>query len=116
MSVSTPKPKPKFATFAEVQDRLGHIPENRILSFPAPGTATVQDLLDSSITGDRGDELVEGILVEKTMGFRDDYLGTRLITLIAAYLDTNNLGALAGAQGLIRFKLDLVRVPDISFI
>jgi Uma2 family endonuclease len=76
----------------------------------------VQDLLDSSITGDRGHELVDGILVEKPMGFRDDCIGTRIAHLIAVYLDTNNLGVVAGAQGLIRFKLDLVRVPDVSFI
>ena len=35
------KPKSKFRTIADVQERLGHIPESRILSFPAPGTATV---------------------------------------------------------------------------
>lgn len=108
--------KTRFPTIADVQERLGHIPESRILSFPAPGTATVQDLLDGSITGDRGHELVDGILVEKPMGFNDDRIGTRLIRLIGTYLDTNNIGEVAGAQGMIRFKLDLVRVPDVSFI
>jgi Uma2 family endonuclease len=116
MSTIVTKPKTRFATFADVQERLGHIPESRILSFPAPGTATVQDLLDSSITGDRGHELVDGILVEKTMGFRDDYFGTRIIYRLMSYLEEHNIGAVAGAQGLIRFKLDLVRVPDVSFI
>lgn len=116
MTAPATKPKPRFATFADVQERLGHIPEARILTFPAPGTATVQDLIDGSITGDRGHELVDGILVEKPMGFSDDLIGTRIIRLLGAYLDTNNLGEVAGAQGLIRFKLDLVRVPDISFI
>ena len=116
MSTPATQPKTKFPTFADVQERLGHIPEARIRSFPAPGTATVQDLLDSSITGDRGHELVDGILVEKPMGFRDDYIGSRILHLIAAYLDTDNVGAVAGAQGGIRFKLDLVRLPDVSFI
>ncbi|AMV28402.1 hypothetical protein VT84_28620 [Gemmata sp. SH-PL17] len=109
-------PKTKFPTIADVQERIGHVPESRILSFPAPGTATVQDLLDGSITGDRGCELVDGILVEKTMGFRDDAIGARIIYLLLAFLETHNLGLVAGAQGLIRFKLDLVRVPDVSFI
>src|SRR5262245_45931433 len=116
MPASTTKPKTKFSTLADIQERLGHIPEARILSFPAPGTATVQDLLDGSITGDRGYELVDGILVEKPMGFNDDRIGTRLIRLIGSYLDTNNIGEVTGAQGLIRFKLDLVRVPDVAFI
>ncbi len=110
------KPKTKFPTIADVQERLGHIPESRIRSYPAPGTATVQDLLDSSITGDRGHELVDGILVEKGMGFREGFLAARLIGLFEMFLATDNIGLVAGADGMIRFKLDLVRVPDVSFI
>ena len=64
----------KFPTIAEVQERVGHVPESRILSFPSPGSATVQDLLDSSITQGRICELVDGILVEKALGFRSDYI------------------------------------------
>jgi|GEM_PF-5240877 len=109
-------PRSKFARLDEVQERLGHVPLSRIVTDPAPGTATVQDLLDSSITKGRLCELVDGILVEKPTGFNDDRIGTRLIHLIASYLDTNNIGEVAGAQGMIRFKLDRVRIPDVSFI
>ena len=118
MPTSTqPKPKTKFPTIADVQERLGHIPESRILSFPAPGTATVQDLLDGSITGDRLYELVDGILVEKGMGFREGFLGGMWIgSLLNIYLQEDNLGLVAGSDGMIRFKLDLVRMPDVSFI
>ncbi|MBY0459263.1 MAG: Uma2 family endonuclease, partial [Gemmataceae bacterium] len=113
---TVPTPKTKFPTFADVQERLGHVPPARVRSFPAPGTATVQDLLDSSITKDRLCELVDGILVEKAMGFREGFLAMRLGHLLQAHLDENNLGLVAGADGLIRFKLDLVRMPDVSFI
>jgi Uma2 family endonuclease len=106
----------KFATFADVQERVGHVPESRILSFPAPGTATVQDLLDNSITKGRPCELVDGILVEKAMGYRSDYIAAWMLHLIACFLDQNNLGAVAGSQGPIRFKIGLVRMPDVSFI
>lgn len=117
MPTSTqPKPKTKFPTIADVQERLGHIPESRILSFPAPGTATVQDLLDGSITGDRLYELVDGILVEKGMGFREGSLAVRIIHILQTHLDGDNVGHVSGADGSIRFKLDLVRVPDVSFI
>lgn len=64
------KPKTKFPTIADVQARLGNVPDSRILSYPAPGTATIQDLLDGSITGERLYELVDGILVEKGIGYR----------------------------------------------
>src|SRR5215211_7756624 len=107
MPITATKPKTNFPRIADVQERLGHIPESRILSFPAPGTATVQDLLDSSVTGDRGHELVDGILVEKPMGINDDRIGSRIIHLLASYLDEHNIGDVFGAQGLIRLKLDL---------
>lgn len=110
------KPKTRFPTIADVQERLGHIPESRILSFPAPGTATVQDLLDGSITGDRLYELVDGILVEKAMGWQQGFVGMWIGHLIQTYLNTNNVGLVAGSDGMIRFKLDLVRMPDVSFI
>jgi Uma2 family endonuclease len=118
MPVSTPAATrgTKFPTIADVQERLGHVPESRILSFPAPGTATAQDLLDSSLTNGRLCELVDGILVEKGMGYREGFLATWLSHLIQIYLDTNNLGLVAGSDGMIRFKLDLVRMPDVSFI
>ena len=110
------KPKSRFPTIADVQERLGHVPESRILSFPAPGTATVQDLLDGSITGDRLCELVDGILVEKAMGWQQGFVGMWIGHLIQTYLNANNVGLVAGSDGMIRFKLDLVRMPDVSFI
>jgi Uma2 family endonuclease len=110
------KPKTPFPTIADVQERLGHVSEARILSFPAPGTATVLDLLDNSVTGGRLVELVDGILVEKTMGFREGGLGLWIGTLINLYLVENNVGYAAGSDGMVRFKLDLVRMPDVSFI
>jgi Uma2 family endonuclease len=116
MPSSATDPKKKFLSIADAQERLGHIPQSRIRSVPGPGTATVQDLLDSSITEGRLCELVDGILVEKGMGFREGFLGMWIGTLLNMYLQEDNLGLVAGADGMIRFKLDLVRVPDVSFI
>jgi Uma2 family endonuclease len=110
------RPKSRYATMADVYARIGDVPPERILMFPAPGTATEQDLLDNSITGGRLCELVDGILVEKAMGFRADYLATWILILIGRFLDENNIGAVAGSQGPIRFKLGLVRMPDVFFI
>lgn len=106
----------KFATIADVQNRVGNVADSRILVFPAPGTATATDLLDNSITRGVGCELIDGILVEKALGFRSDYIALWLGHLIAGFLDQNNLGALTGSQSPIRFKLNLIRMPDLSFI
>jgi Uma2 family endonuclease len=116
MDTTTSKPKKRFPTIGDAQKRLGHIPQERIFSVPGPGTATIQDLLDSSVTEGKLCELVDGILVEKGMGFREGSLGAWLIHLLHAYLETDNVGHVAGADGMIRFKLDLVRMPDVSFI
>jgi Uma2 family endonuclease len=117
MPMSTAKkPKTRFRTFADVQKRLGNVPDFRLHTYPAPGTATIQDLLDDSVTGGRLCELVDGILVEKTIGFREGFLAMWLGTLINDYLRENNIGLAAGADSGIRFKLDLVRMPDVSFI
>jgi Uma2 family endonuclease len=112
----SPVRKIRFSTVADVQDRVGNVPESRILSFPAPGTATVQDLLDQSITKGRPCELVDGILLEKAMGWNQGFLGLWIGTLINLYLMENNIGLAAGADGMVRFKLNLVRLPDVSFI
>lgn len=105
----------RFRTIGEVQERLGNVPVNRIISFPAPGTASTLELLDPQITRGRGVELVDGILVEKPMGFREDYIASLFIQFIGFYLRDNNIGAVVGSQGLIRFNPSLVRLPDVTF-
>ncbi len=106
----------KYETVADVQDRVGDVPVHRIRLFPAPGTATEADLLDIAVTGGRSCELVDGILVERPMGYREDYLAFWIGHLIQNYATAGDIGAVAGAQGGLRFKVGLVRYPDTSFI
>lgn len=106
----------RYRSIAEVLARVGDVPASRVLPYPAPGTATPEDAFDPKIVGDCGVEVVGGILVEKTVGLREDMIGSRLIHLIGTYLDTNNVGALAGAQGGYWFAADLMRMPDVSVI
>ncbi len=114
--MATTAAKSKFRTFADALARVGDVPAARVRLYPAPGTATANDLLDPAITGGRGCELVDGILVEKDVGARAEYLAYWIGRLIGRFVDPQNLGALFGAQGPFRFKLDLVRMPDVSFI
>lgn len=116
MATASIESRTKYPTIADVQDRIGHVPIERIRSYPAPGTATEADMLDNSITGGRSCELIDGILVEKPMGFREGYLGIWIGFLIQDFLRDNNLGAVVGADGPVRFRLGLVRMPDVSFI
>lgn len=82
----------RFPTFADVLRRLGDVPAERVRTFPLPGTATVKDLLDPEITGGRLCELVDGILVEKAMGWREGGLGLWIGSLFYMFLMEHNVG------------------------
>jgi len=65
-------------TVADLQRRFGPIPFSRIRQNPAPGTATEDDVLWLNDHEDRLCELVDGILVEKTVGLEESWLAGRL--------------------------------------
>src|SRR4051812_27370135 len=69
-------------TLADLRKRLGNIPLDRIRIHPAPGTATVEDVVDVERRENRSCELVDGTLVEKASGAREAHvawlLGHRL--------------------------------------
>ncbi len=107
---------PAVWTVAEMQERLGDIPAERILIVPSPGTATVDDV--ERIRGSTGRicELVDGTLVEKTVGYYESNLAGVLIHIIRQFLDTNNLGMVLAPDGALKILSDIVRAADVSFI
>jgi Uma2 family endonuclease len=119
MATIAPQPKPRapaeFRTLADILDRLG-VPPHRILFRPYPGTATVEDVVTLEARENRLAELVDGVLVEKAMGFFESSLACVLIHLIWVYLETHPLGIVAGPDGMMRLAPGLVRIPDVSFV
>jgi|SRR5579884_326183 len=84
---------------------------------PSRTTYTPEDLLNMP-EGDRY-ELVDGQLVEKPMGARSSYVGSRLARFLGNHCDTHNLGEVWGADcGYQCFpsKPSQVRRPDVSFV
>lgn len=61
-------------------------------------------------------EVVDGVLVEKAMGFFEARLATLLAALIQNYLDEHDLGIVVGADGLMRISPTRSRAPDVSFV
>ncbi len=114
--MSTAAPAADWVTAADLLKRLGGIAADRLRLRPAPGTATEQDLLDIERREGRLYELVDGVLVEKVMGYPEASLATRIGLLLAQYIDVDELGNLAGADGPVRLVQGLVRIPDLSFI
>jgi Uma2 family endonuclease len=104
-----------FETAADLVKRLGKIPLNRICFTPPPGTATERDLLAAMRRSDRLYELVDGTLVEKTMGLSESMIAGRILTDIGVFARKHDLGLPAGADGTVRLLRGLVRVPDVAF-
>jgi Uma2 family endonuclease len=103
-------------TIADVQQRLDDIPAERIRTFPAPGTATEEDVLRLKTRTGRICELVDGILVEKVMSSFESRLACILIHLIESFLEDHDLGAVLGEAGFLKLFPGRVRAPDVSFI
>jgi Uma2 family endonuclease len=103
-------------TLADLVEQLGGIPLERIRLRPLPGTATERDVIEVERRENRLCELVDGVLVEKAMGFRESLLASALIGFLWAYVRPRKLGVVAGADGMVRLTSGLVRIPDVSFV
>lgn len=104
-----------FANAAELVRSLGNIPLERICFAPPPGTATERDLLTAMRRSNRLYELVEGTLVEKTMGLSESMIALLVSRRIGNFAEKFDLGIAAGADGTVRLLKGLVRIPDVSF-
>jgi Uma2 family endonuclease len=104
-----------FETAAELVERLGNIPLERICFTPPPGMATERDLLAALRRSDRLYELVDGTLVEKAMGLSESMIAGLILRRIGNFAEEHDLGIPAGADGTVRLLKGLVRVPDVSF-
>ena len=104
-------------TLAELMDRLGNVPLDRIRLHPLPGTATVEDVLRlCDREPKRLCELIDGVLVEKVMGHEEARLATWLGIHLGKYLEENDIGIVVGSDGPHRVSAEQVRFPDLAFI
>jgi Uma2 family endonuclease len=106
----------KIVTLADLLARLGGVPLDRIRFHPAPGTAVEADVIALHDRENRLCELVEGVLVEKPMGFLEARVAALLIQVLGAFVESAELGIVAGADGMMRISAGLVRIPDVSVI
>ncbi len=106
----------KLRTVADLLKRLGNIPPERVWLHPVPGTATEQDVIDIEAHQNRLCELVDGVLVEKTVGYYESRVAGLLIYYLELFLGRYDLGIVLGPDGTLRIMPGLVRIPDVSFI
>ena len=107
----------KTWTVADLYRRFGPIPFERIRQNPPPGCGTVDDVVRLNDHEDRLYELVDGILVEKTVGHRG-ILHRREDPEHSSTTSSEprGLGLVAGEGGMFQLDINLVRIPDVSFI
>jgi Uma2 family endonuclease len=106
---------PTAMTLIELVERFGPMPAWRIRNAPAPGTATEQDVIELERNENRLCELVDGVLVEKTVGFYESVLAVAVARRIGDFIEANNLGVVTGEGGMMRLFPGMVRIPDVAF-
>jgi Uma2 family endonuclease len=109
-------PTSRYRTVADLLEHLGGVSPSRVRFQPWPGTATVRDVIAIHDAENRLCELVDGVLVEKVMGFDESIFGVLLSASLVEYLKTHDLGKVAGADGMMQIFPNLVRIPDVAFI
>lgn len=102
-------------TLADLHDLFGPMPAWRIRRDPPPGTATERDVIRIEAQEDRLCELVDGILVEKTVGFEESQLAMEIGFRLIGFVKPRKLGIVTGEAGTIKLALGLVRIPDVAF-
>ncbi len=113
MAILTSPPVIRTPTVADVL--TDDIPVGRVLVRPTPGTATVADVEAIRTSERRLCELVNGVLVEKTMGALESSLAALMVHFLLNFVLPRKLGLVFGADGTIRLNPKLVRIPDVAF-
>ena len=96
--------------------RLGGISPFRVRSYPAPGCATVEDVITIKARENRLFELIDGTLVEKPMGYRESVLALAIASALRAFVVPRKLGLVSGPDGMMRLLPGMVRIPDVAFV
>ena len=115
MATVTEAPAVSWTTVDDLLKQLGGIDPVRVLMKPLPGTATEADLIAANAKKPGICELVDGVLVEKGMGYVESNLAMYLGGLLNAFIIPRNLGIVSGPDGMMRLFPGLVREPDIAF-
>jgi Uma2 family endonuclease len=103
-------------TAVDLAERFGPMPLHRICFDPPPGTATEEDVIAWEARSDRLFELIDGVLVEKTMSSYESYLAMAIGTHLNMFVQPRKLGVVMGADGMLKIMPDMIRIPDVCFI
>lgn len=92
------------------------VPPDRVRMSPMPGTATLSDLVDANTHHSPLCELVDGCLVEKTMGFPESVVAGTILFLLKTYTRETHSGIVSAPDGMFELFPNLVSGPDVAYI
>lgn len=104
------------STVAERLAELGNISAERLRLFPAPGTATLHDLMEANAHCRPLCELIDQTLVEKAVGFESSTVAITIAAILHHFVAPRRLGLVVGADGMFRLISSTVRAPDVAFV
>lgn len=103
-------------TAVDLVRQFGPLPLDRVVNDPPPGMATVDDVIRMEEQHNRLCELIDGTLVEKTMGAYESFVALQLATLLNEFVRSHSLGIALGADGMLQLFPNQVRIPDACFL
>ncbi len=103
-------------TFAERLVELGSIDPARVRLAPAPGTATVEDLVQVNHHENTLCELIDRTLVEKSMSYEASVVAMTIVSLLRNFVAPKRLGIVSGPNGMFRLLPGNVRGPDVGYV
>ena len=98
-TVADSSPPIVWTTVADLLSNWGKCRRTASASIPTPGTATEQDVLDLIDHADRICELVDGVLVEKTMGYMESVLAMAIGEFLRRFVREAQAGHRLGRSG-----------------
>jgi Uma2 family endonuclease len=75
----------------------------------------VHDVVQIEPRENRLYELVDGVLVEKVMGFQEARIAFLIALALEHFIEHDDLGVVTTADGMIRLPQNLVRIPDVMY-
>lgn len=93
---------------------LGSIPIERIRFRHPLGTATEEEYLRFAEKSGQGCELIDGVIVEKAMGYYESRMAAVLLRILGNFLVQNPMGFVLAPDGMVRIE-GQVRMPDVAF-
>lgn len=103
-------------SMAERLQELGGISADRVRSSPAPGTATLDDLVHANDHTKPLCELIDNTLVEKAVGFEASVVAATISTLLGKFVSMHRLGVVSGPDGFFRLLESSARGPAVAFL